>query len=321
MLGIWTTGIGRAQIAACLALTLAACSGAAPDPRGLPAPEPRPQRLVAAPRLATGHVYAAPEAAAPLGEGTRTARPAAPLPDLALAIGSGAAATLHLDFVPTFMEQAGDRPCSTERCSDREAVERVAVGRADAALIRGQLCSRDVQRGLRPTQLGVELFALFVPASSGVSSLDPRQVRRIFTGQVTDWRELGFAAGVITPIVPADRGAGERAARLMIPGDRFAASCLAAGSREQVEELLRERPGGVALVRVPAGPPSPQLRAVPIDQVSPSAAAFGYGSYPYGVPLQLVTVGAPTGAAGDLLAFARSGAGRAKASRYLTPTR
>lgn len=306
-----------------LSLALCACSGAIPDPRSLPEVGPLPPRATAILRPATGHVFEAHRAlpSAPLGEVAPAPAHQGALPPLALAVGSGASTVVHQDFVSAFSSAGAEPPCRAVRCSDREAVEHVVVGRADAALVQGRLCSRDLQAGLRESPLGVELFALFVSPSSDVDSLGPEQIRRVFTGQVTDWRELGFAAGAITPIVPADRGARERGARVLIPGDRFAARCVTVNDHRALVQRIQEQPGAVALVRVPGQGPSQRLRTLSIDGVAPSVAAFDDGRYPYGAPLQLVTLGAPSGVAADLLAFARSPRGSAKFSRYLTASR
>lgn len=323
MLGIWTSKNGLSWVIACLSITICGCSRAIPDPRSLSPTQPPAPRKLTTLMPATGHVYSAVDAppAAPLGEAL--VRPQGPrqVTALDLAVGSGAATTLHQGFVRAFAAEDDRRLCRQQRCSDREAIEHVKISRADAALIRGRLCSRDLQAGLRETQLGVELFGLFVRPSSDVRSLGPDQIRRIFTGQVTDWRELGFAAGAITPIVSAGRGARERAATVMLPGDRFAKTCSQVTGQAQLVERMLEQPGAIALVRVPRGAPTPRLQAVRINGVAPSAASFGDGSYPYGVPLQLVSMGVPAGAAAELVAFARSEAGRATTCRYLTTAR
>ena len=304
-------------------LALCACSGAIPDPRSLPAVDPLPPQAAAVLRPATGHVFEANRAqpSAPLGEVAPDPTSQGALPPLALAVGSGAGNVVHQDFASAFSGEDAEQPCRAVRCSDREAVEHVMLGRADAALIQGRLCSRDLQAGLRESPLGVELFALFVSPSSDVDSLGPEQIRRIFTGQVTDWRELGFSDSPITPIVPKDPGARARGARLLIPGDRFASPCATVSDHRALVQRLQEQPGAVALVRVPGEGPSPRLRTLPMDGVTPSIAAFEDGRYPYGAPLQLVTAGAPCGGVADLLAFARSPRGRAKVSRYLTASR
>ena len=320
MLRFWTTKNGQSLAAACLGLSICSCSGEVSDPRSLPTDAPSPQHLAATPQVATGHVYGAPLTApsAPLAQQQRRVAARQVTPVFEVAVGSGASTAIHQDFVQAFAPADGALRCRGQSCSDREAIDRVKVGRADAALVSGSLCGRDLQAGLREVRLGVELFALFVAPSAGVESLNPSQIRRIFTGQVKDWRELGFAPGEITPVVPADRGARARAARVMIPGDRLWAGCTPVSSLEQLVEQWETLPGAVALMRVPRGGATPKVRGVQIDRVSPSLAAFGVGSYPYGVPLQLVSMGAPTGPVTELLAFSRSVAGRAKLSRLLT---
>jgi hypothetical protein len=59
------------------------------------------------------------------------------------------------------------------------------------------------------------------------------------------------------------------------------------------------------------------LKLLQIDWTAPSFDAFHYGTYPYALPLQLVTSGTPTGEALRFLEFGKSDSGRELLGRAL----
>ena len=66
-----------------------------------------------------------------------------------------------------------------------------------------------------------------------------------------------------------------------------------------------------------AEPREQGLKLIQIDWTPPTPEAFGYGTYPYGVPLQLVTSGHPDRRALGFLDFAESQQGRSLLARTL----
>ena len=96
------------------------------------------------------------------------------------------------------------------------------------------------------------------------------------------------------------RAARDRALRVLAPGRRLTATAQGVDSAaEAVAEILRD-PTTIALVHVAAIPPHAPVRVLAIDGTLPSVAAFARGGYPVGVPLWLVTRGAPGGLAAEL---------------------
>jgi phosphate transport system substrate-binding protein len=236
-----------------------------------------------------------------------------------IVVGHNAAASIDNELQQAFAAGAPQVPNEAVPCSDREAVELLLVGRADFGLIGGSLSPRETQAGMSQVRLGVELFAVSASPRSSVRSLTRAQLRQIFTAEVTTWQQFGLDGGDIVAIVPADRALADRAARALIPGDSFATSCVRAANRGEVAEHLRQNAGAVGIVRVTPSLRPSEHKLLQVDWCPPTAEAFGYGTYPFGVPLQLITPGQPTDTALRFLEFARSDAGRKLLSRTLCP--
>jgi hypothetical protein len=301
---------------------LAGCgSGEEPDPNAIRAQLMREHRLVpsddAAPLMVATMLPLAPPPA-PMAESARVDQRGAPSGVAAVVLGQNAKSVVDRALFAGFTTACGGEVLTEPVvCSDRDAVELMLVGRADFAVIGGQLTQRDVQAGLRQVQLGVELFALAVPVSSPLRSLSHQQVRQIFTGAVTHWQQLGVHGGAIVAVVPSDHALADRAARALIPGDQFGSTCLGVASDRHVRDQLLREPGAIGIVRVHDAPVDGEQKLLQIDWSPPTLAAFGYGTYPFGVPCHLVTSGQPTGIARRFQEFVGSDAGRAHLGRWL----
>lgn len=249
-------------------------------------------------------------APAPLAETARQAPPQRPRCSLAVA-------TDARDAMGDLVERGFAAACPEVDAEfvavgAREALEGLMVGRADAVVFAGQLTPQDQHAGLRGVPFGTELWAVAMASDSPVHSLSRDLLRQVLTGELVDWRQLGFELGPIAVVAPAHQPTAARAARALVPGDRFASSSLRVGDLELVARQLRREPGAIAVVRVPAQGPGlgTGVRLLAIDRVPPTPAAFASGAYPYGVALQLVTTGPAAGAAQRWIGFASSPEGR-----------
>lgn len=310
-----TVAASRGRVVLCL-LATAACSGEDPDPRAIAmslavaTAEPAVRQDI---QPAVASFFAAP-ANVPAAPSVETASLVAPPRRATLVVGHAMQAAFDEKVRAAFLAVADLDGASTP-CTDRDAIEWMMQGRADFAVVGCALSARDQHAGLRQTRLGVELFALAVPATSPVRSLTSVQVRKLLTGEVSDWSALGHGSGPVSLYVPAERERALRAAKVLIPGDGLAPTGLPMHD-DQVAQLLQAS-GAIGVVRVGAQPVADGLRLLQIDWSPPTAEAYAYGTYPYGVPATLVTSGQPAGAAQDFLAFARSEQGRALLGRTL----
>jgi len=279
-----------------------------------PPVDDRPQFVVAS---MIGYPMAAPQPA-PLGE--IELRQAVPeLREAAIVVGTHAAHVVDDQLMAAFLGQVEGITARPANCPDRDVVDLLMVGKADFGVIGGPLSQREQQAGLRQSRIGVELFALSIAPNSPVKSLTRQQVRQIFTGEVTSWQQLGYDGGAIVAVIPSDRAMAERAARALIPGDSFASTCLGVPTeRHVVDQFLRE-PGAIGVVRLTATPHEAGQKLLQIDWCQPSLETFGWGTYPYGLAVHVVTQGQPAGVAERFVQFARGDEGRALLGRTLLP--
>lgn len=152
---------------------------------------------------------------------------------------------------------------------------------------------------LELTPIGKEAFVFFVSERNPVAGLSVQEIRDIYAGRTTNWRELGGSNSEIRAFQrPAGSGSQSRLEALM-KGDT-----LAAPPREDVVSGMggiisqtadyRNYPNAIgysflffATEMVDSG----EVRLLSIDGVQPSRAAVASGTYPFSSEFYAVTAG------------------------------
>ena len=88
-------------------------------------------------------------------------------------------------------------------------IEAASNGSADIGLSSRALKDEETASGLVGTTVALDGIAVIVNANSKVADLTVEQIAKIFTGEITDWSELGGDAGTIS-CIGREAGSGTR---------------------------------------------------------------------------------------------------------------
>ena len=88
-------------------------------------------------------------------------------------------------------------------------IEAASNGSADIGLSSRTLKDEEVASGLVGTTVALDGIAVIVNPANGVEDLTVEQIAKIFTGEITDWSELGGTAGTIS-CIGREAGSGTR---------------------------------------------------------------------------------------------------------------
>ena len=88
-------------------------------------------------------------------------------------------------------------------------IEAASNGSADIGLSSRALKDEEVSSGLVGTTVALDGIAVIVNPANGVEDLTVEQIAKIFTGEITDWNELGGTAGTIS-CIGREAGSGTR---------------------------------------------------------------------------------------------------------------
>jgi phosphate transport system substrate-binding protein len=144
-----------------------------------------------------------------------------------------------------------------------------------------------------------------------VDELTVEQARQIFAGEITNWSEVGGENAPIT-VVSREEGSGTRGAfEDMVMGDDAAITdeAIFQDSNGKVRTTVSSTPNSIGFLSF--GYLDESVLAMYIDGVEPSVENAQNGSYPVVRPLNMVTLGEPTGLAEGFLDFIMSAEGQA----------
>ena len=146
------------------------------------------------------------------------------------------------------------------------------------------------------TQIGTEAFVFFVHKDNPIDSLTVEQIKGIYSGQITNWKEVGGADEAILPF-QRDPGSGSQSMLLRFMGDTpvmEAETVEVQGMGAIIEEVAdyQSRSGSIGFsfrFYVEGIIKNPDIKMIAIDGVAPNVENIKNGTYPVVAPVYAVT--------------------------------
>ena len=163
---------------------------------------------------------------------------------------------------------------------------------------------------LKPTIVAYDGIGVIVNQNNPVSTLTKRQVEQVFAGDITDWSQVGGAAGRIS-IYTRNTSSGTYSdfKELAMKKRDYAGSSQKMAGNEQIAAEVAKNPNGIGYVGL-AYLTDPGIRTVSIDGSLPTEASVLAKSYPYARPTFYYTNGEATGEAAKFVEFTLSDEGQ-----------
>ncbi|NLY09511.1 MAG: phosphate ABC transporter substrate-binding protein [Tissierellia bacterium] len=166
-------------------------------------------------------------------------------------------------------------------------ISAVIEGRADIGLSSRELKAEELEKGLVPTVLAYDGIAIIVNPENAIENLTMEQLQKLFTGEITNWSELGGADGEVV-LIGREAGSGTR--------DGFESITDTKDKNKYRQELtstgdvittVSQNPGSIGYASLASVKDS--VKAISIDGISPSEETVKDGSYVVQRPFLLVT--------------------------------
>ena len=203
--------------------------------------------------------------------------------------------TGHTFVVDTAPESSGGEVCPLRGVCDMGGVARQV---ADAVL----------ERGVVATLVGRDAIAVVVHPSNPVDDLTTDQLAGIFTGTITDWSEVGGTAGPINPhVVTAGSATRSVFQSIILDGADYGVVEVVEPDARMLPTVARD-PQAIGQISFAFIVDTDAVRAVAING---EAATVENPTYPITRPLHITTMGEPSGAVAEFLAWALSDEGQA----------
>ena len=168
-------------------------------------------------------------------------------------------------------------------------IEAASNGSADIGLASRALKDEEKAGGLTETIVALDGIAVIVNADSKVADLTVEQIGKIFTGEITDWSEVGGDAGTIS-CIGREAGSGTRDGFESITGTKD--SCKLdqeLTSTGGVIEAVAGNPNAIGYASLSAVEGKNTVKAVTVGGVACTEATVLDGSYAIQRPFVLVT--------------------------------
>lgn len=198
------------------------------------------------------------------------------------------------------------------------------------AAVEGRASFGGVARELTPAEktkagaaevIGYDVMGVFVHSGNPVASLTRAQLKQIFTGQASNWKQFGGPDRPIT--VYSEKLAGGRATvkafkDMVLGGENY-------GPVKELEDAIdclkdvTQDPGGITASSMSFAVPG--VKALAVDGATPAAKAVQDGSYQLKRPLILVTKDPPAGDVKAFLDFMLTPEAQAIVSRKFAPAK
>ncbi|MFP4053761.1 MAG: phosphate ABC transporter substrate-binding protein, partial [Phycisphaerae bacterium] len=179
-----------------------------------------------------------------------------------------------------------------------DGISDLVDGKCDIAMLSRPLKLSEyraaVAMGVLPCLHTIEMDALAVIVHPGnpIKGLTREQIRDIYTGKITNWKQVGGHDLVIVPVSKdSSSGSCETFHRLVMNARKMSAVVETTPRSPQMHGRLKDTSGAIGYVGL--GFLDKSVKALAVDGVFPSRAAILDGSYPVTRPMYLLTDGMP----------------------------
>ena len=168
-------------------------------------------------------------------------------------------------------------------------IEAASNGSADIGLSSRALKDEEIAGGLTGTTVALDGIAVIVNAGSKVEDLSVEQIAQIFTGEITDWSEVGGEAGTIS-CIGREAGSGTRDGFESITTTKDACKLdQELTSTGGVIEAVAGNPNAIGYASLSAVEGKDTIKALTVGGVACTEETVLDGSYAIQRPFVLVT--------------------------------
>jgi phosphate transport system substrate-binding protein len=151
-----------------------------------------------------------------------------------------------------------------------------------------------VEKGVFPvaTVVSVDGIAVIVHPSNPIQGLSVDQIRDIYTGKITNWKQLG-GPNVAIVLISRDTNSGtyESFETLVLNKQKISDKAEYVGSNGAIRERVQSTPAAVGYVGL--GFVDKSVKALKVNEIFPDNATVTSGTYPIARPLFMFTNGYP----------------------------
>lgn len=151
-----------------------------------------------------------------------------------------------------------------------------------------------VEKGVQPVAhvVAMDGLAVVLHPANPVQNLTVEQIRNIYMGKITNWKEVGGPnKKIVTISRDTNSGTYETFEGLVMSKQKIAPQCEYVGSNGQARQRVQSTPGAIAYVGL--GFVDRTVKPVTVNGITATRATVASGVYPIARPLYMFTNGYP----------------------------
>lgn len=208
-----------------------------------------------------------------------------------------------------FMEKHPGVQINVQGGGSSQGVQAAVSGIADIGAVSRELKEEEKGYGLVETKIALDGIAVIVHPSNKIDDLSKEEVKNIYLGNITNWRQVG---GMDAPIVVVCReeGSGTRGAfeEMVMEKEKIASGVIIQNSNGAVRTTVAGDEKAIGFISVAVV--NDEVKAVKIDGVEANTDNIKKGTYGIARPFIYVTKDAPKGIVKAYLDFVLSDEGQ-----------
>jgi len=163
---------------------------------------------------------------------------------------------------------------------------------------------------LNQTVIGKDGIVIVVNTANSVSGLTTAQLMGIFSGNITNWNQVGGSNAKID-VITREQGSGTRSnfEKLVMNGSQIEGNAIVQSSTEAVKQSVKGDPNAIGFISLSNLDSS--VKALTVDGVTISVQTVSNGSYKLQGPFLFLTKGEPKGNVKDFINWVMGPEGQA----------
>lgn len=239
-------------------------------------------------------------------------------------VGSTSVQPVAEKLATEYMKKNPDVKITVQGGGSSVGIKSVQDGTADIGTSSKELKDNE-SAGLTQYEIGKDGIAVVVNSQNSVSGLTLEQVKGIFAGNITNWKEVGGADAQINVVVREDGSGTRDAFQEIVLGKldngtkvSFKKDAIVQSSTEAVQQTVVQDPNAIGFISFAA---VKDAKALQIDNVAPSESTIMDGTYKIQRPFLFLVKGDASGAVKAFIDWVNGAEGQAIIkSEKLVPT-
>lgn len=184
-------------------------------------------------------------------------------------------------------------------------IEAVSVGTAQIGTSSRDLKDDELKLGLTDIPIAHDGIAVIVNNQNPIKVLTTMQLRGIFSGKITNWKEVG-GPDLEIERVNRDEASGTREAfsKIVMNEEKFNEDSVVLPGTGQVRQVVSRTKGAIGYISV--GFVNKEVKSLTIDGIAPTKQNVANGTYPISRELHFFIKGKPTGLTKEFIDYVLS---------------